>query len=146
MESIPLAGKIRTEGDDIVKLLIEELVLGFGGLLGDVDTDLIHHPNGQWMDIRRENSSTLYFLLRSSYRLHQAFSDLAADRIPRAEEKNLLFYLCHCFLFLEGDWAGYEASITLFIPPRTLNSPVTIALIGLEALTKSLRIRLTAFS
>ena len=133
-------------GNDIVKLLIEELVLGFGGLVGDINTNLIHHLNGQWMDIRKENSGTLYFSLLSPHRLHQAFSDLAAGRIPRAEEKNLLFYLCHCFLFLEGDWAGYEASITLFIPPRTLNSPVTIALIGLEALTKSLRIRLTAFS
>ena len=112
VESIPLTGKIRTgrgsivaEGNDIVKLLIEELVLGVGGLLGDVNTDLVH-PNGQWMDIRRKNSSTLYSPPLSPHRLHQAFSDLAAGRIPRAEEENLLFYLCHCFLFLEGDSGG----------------------------------------
>ena len=106
MKSIPLTGKTRTGGNDIVKFLLEELILGFGSLLGDVNADLVHHLNGQWMDIRKENSGTLYFSLLSPHRLHQAFSDLAAGRIPRAEEKNLIFYLCHCFLFLEGDSGG----------------------------------------
>lgn len=70
---------------------------------------------------------------------------LAPGRISSAEKENF-FYLCHDLVFCVEDFGGYEASMILFIPPRTLNSPVTTARIGLEALTKSLRIRLTAFS